>query len=86
MPDGRLRDGKGFSTYPPTVRIRERIANLSPEAQKAHREKSAECSAIWSACKRLSKTEKYKKTTVAHRRAILLQYITKLFETRYIVT
>lgn len=83
MPDGRLRDSKGYSTHPPTARTRKRLANLSPEKLEAHKARSAEGSAIWSACARVSKTERYRKVNVNHRRAMLLQHITQLLKKRY---
>lgn len=85
MPDGRLHDGNGYSTYPPTVKTRERLAALPPGELAAHRARSAEISSVWAACSRVSKTEKYKRANVNHRRQILLQHISMLFVKRYVL-
>ncbi|KAI9897425.1 hypothetical protein N3K66_007281 [Trichothecium roseum] len=72
MPDGRLQKSTGYSTHPPTVRVRRRLANLPPEQQKREKARRHEYNAIWNMCARTSKKKEYEKAAIGTKRNMLL--------------
>lgn len=72
----------GYSTNPSTRRVRNRIANFTPEKLEQHRVYSREYGALFQACNRRSRHEDYKEADPDERRRMLVIALEKIIERR----
>ena len=86
MPDKRLKGATEYSTHPPTLRVRQRLMNLSPVKRAERSARLQEYNSVRACCARVSKHEEYRRANVSGRRAMLLSHIRVLLDKRYVQT
>ncbi|KFH41595.1 hypothetical protein ACRE_076930 [Hapsidospora chrysogenum ATCC 11550] len=82
MPDKRLKGATEYSTHPPTLRVRQRLMNLSPDKRAERNARIQEYNSVRACCARVSKQEEYRRANVSDRRAMLLSHIRILLDKR----
>lgn len=82
MPDKRRKGATQYSTHPPTVTVRRRLAAMDGDKRTAIRARDAEYQSIWQAFDRKSRKEDYRRATVGIRKIMLTNMASGLMEKR----